>query len=120
MRTCNYCKYTEEEIGKFPASYGNCCSACKNGRPRYGLNRREQNELLDKQGGKCALCKVDIKLHQGRGKKSGQIDHKPGTGVGTGKPPEVRGVLCFTCNKNISNMDYDWFKKAAKYLYESL
>ena len=129
-KICKVCEFSEEEVKEycpedkgFPVSYGDLCSVCKNGRSRYGLNRREQLELLASQDNKCKICKTEVKLHQGRGKVSGQIDHTPGTGrgsrgPGTGKPADVRGVLCFTCNKNLSDSNITWLKAAVKYLEE--
>jgi len=120
MKTCNYCGYTEDEIGKFPESYGNRCSACKNGRHRYNLNRVEQEELLDYQNNKCGnpSCRKEIKLFQGKGKEGAHIDH-----YGATLPYSkwvngefVRGVLCFDCNKYIGSHDIEYFKGIIEYL----
>ncbi|MDB4345192.1 endonuclease VII domain-containing protein [bacterium] len=113
-KTCRVCSITEKELGKpFPASYGAQCSTCKNGKYRYGLNRLQQLELLKKQNNSCAICEKDIKLFQGNGKQTAQIDHKPGT---QGNNAIVRGILCFDCNNRLSNSTARWLKRAIQYL----
>ena len=113
MKTCNCCGKTEEEIGPFPASYGNRCSVCKNGRHRYGMNRNQQERLLDTQEGKCAICEAELELHIGRKPGAACIDHREGQG---GDPKGVRGVLCSACNTTIGNHAVEHFEKIIKYI----
>jgi len=51
---------------------------------KYGISLKQRNELFEKQGGVCAICKNTPKgsLH---------TDHSHSTGV-------VRGILCNKCN----------------------
>ena len=88
MKTCIKCGL---EFDK--KSRGGMCSVCKNGIHRYGLNRIQQEELLNTQNGLCAICKEPIILHNRKDsyKHTGNIDHNHKTG-------KVRGILCHPCN----------------------
>jgi hypothetical protein len=120
MKTCKVCKWTEDEIGQFPLSYGNLCSACKNGRNRYNLNRRQQEEILEYQGGKCGIptCGKEVKLFQGKGRKGTHVDH-----YGETRPYAkwesnwfVRGVICYDCNSFLGSNDIAFFEGVIEYL----
>ena len=95
IKTCTECG--EEYPRGHPR--GAKCYTCKNGIERYGLNRLEQEELLESQGGTCAVCPEEILLHQGRGGKSGVIDHIHGTKI-------PRGVLCNKHNNFLSSLEH--------------
>jgi hypothetical protein len=58
---------------------------------RYGLSKEAYSALLDKQDGKCAICREEIALH---------VDHDHATG-------DVRGLLCRACNNGIGNFADD-------------
>ena len=81
---------------------------------RYGLDRKQQIELLEKQDSKCALCNDPIKLHDRSkfgSKSTGNIDHCHTTGV-------VRGILCHPCNVTLGyfenkNIDFNRIKEYA-------
>ena len=69
----------------------------------YGITLEEYNIMLEKQDGKCAICKTaDPKGRQsGRGKVDNfYVDHNHDTG-------EVRGLLCNACNRAIGNFQDD-------------
>lgn len=68
----------------------------------YGLTEKEYNDLLDRQGHKCALCRKEKRL---------QVDHCHKTG-------KVRGLLCSSCNTGIGRLgdDVDGLKAAIAYL----
>jgi hypothetical protein len=51
-------------------------------RRRYGIGQAEFTEMLEGQGGKCAICRAPDPQH---------VDHDHRTGW-------VRGILCFNCN----------------------
>ena len=90
-------------VHKHPAAYGGYnalpkCKACMTVYKRemhfiktYGINLKEYQELLDKQGGCCAVCSSS-----GSGKTSDRlvVDHCHSTG-------RVRGLLCWPCNIGI-------------------
>lgn len=68
----------------------------------YGLSMEDYQIILDSQNGTCALCDSKDRL---------SVDHNHSTG-------EVRGLLCYDCNRNFI-ADYelpDKFLKAAEYL----
>jgi hypothetical protein len=54
----------------------------------YGITKEKYATMLDKQGGKCAICR------RFPGKQHLQIDHNHTTGA-------VRGLLCRTCNAGL-------------------
>lgn len=55
---------------------------------RYGITLKQYRQMLKKQGNACAICKRDQSLFS----KSLAVDHDHKSG-------EVRGLLCFFCNK---------------------
>jgi hypothetical protein len=79
--------------------------ALRDGRT-FGISADEFDELLEKQGGGCAVC----------GKRpervaSLHLDHDHETGG-------VRGILCLSCNQGIGKFrdDPDLLERAASYL----
>ena len=69
---------------------------------RYGVDEFEIEWKLLQQDGKCALCKEASAEH---------VDHDHRTG-------ELRGVLCFNCNRALGYFGDDWptLCRAADYL----
>src|SRR3990172_7927579 len=59
---------------------------------KYGLTEEQFQGMLQKQGGRCAICRTDVP--GGRGGKSFATDHDHVTGI-------VRGLLCQRCNQAI-------------------
>jgi Recombination endonuclease VII len=59
-------------------------------RTKYGMEQEDYDELLESQGGRCAIC----------GRPFGRvcIDHDHATG-------QVRGLLCNLCNSRLG-----WFE----------
>jgi Autographiviridae endonuclease VII len=76
---------------------------------KYNVSKEQYQEMLDKQGNRCQICRklhnVDIK----RGRL--YIDHNHTTG-------KVRGLLCNNCNSGIGNLqdDPDIVQSALEYL----
>ena len=82
---------------------GSRCKACHNARNRatikrlygdtrhyhyrqkYGISRAEFDDMVDAQGGLCAIC---------RRRPATQVDHDHDTG-------KVRGILCLHCNAGL-------------------
>lgn len=59
----------------------------------YGITVQEYEQLLESQGGKCAICKNDC--------ASGNrlaVDHNHATGI-------VRGLLCKVCNRQVGQIE---------------
>jgi hypothetical protein len=72
---------------------------------RYGLTIDQYRVLLDRQGGKCAIC---------GGNENGRrfaVDHCHDTG-------RIRGLLCMKCNTGIGKLrdSVDLLRKAIAYL----
>lgn len=71
----------------------------------YGMTDAEYDQLLEYQGGGCAIC--------GRPPKTKRLDtdHDHQTGL-------LRGLLCFPCNRLLIGRHTDWrlFREAAWYL----
>jgi hypothetical protein len=136
-KTCSSCKqekavalfynYSKSKDGKF-----NQCKTCQKESVRkyknkmgkayyereryykwksyYGLSEEEYKNILDGQGGSCAICGENIHLEENNGKRSA-IDHCHNSG-------EVRGILCSNCNRGIGFLgdNSKVVKKALDYL----
>jgi hypothetical protein len=74
---------------------------------KYGLSRKQYNEMFRKQRGCCAICGV----HQSEFKKALAVDHNHSTG-------KNRGLLCSACNVAIGLLkeDREVLRKAMLYL----
>jgi len=70
---------------------------------RYGITIDEFTEILDSQGGICAVC--------GKGAKRQVVDHDHSDG-------QVRGILCVRCNVCIGGLGdtLEGLMKAVRYL----
>lgn len=73
----------------------------------YGVTPQQFRSLLDRQGGRCAICRTD---HAGLG-RDWHVDHDHKTGA-------VRGLLCTHCNFGLGHFKDDpaRIQRAAKYL----
>lgn len=74
----------------------------------YGITEAEYDDLLDAQGGRCAICRKPPKT------KSLAVDHDHRTG-------RIRGLLCSFCNYNLlgrRDRDVHLFLRAYEYLTE--
>jgi hypothetical protein len=60
-------------------------------RRKYGVSVAQYDEMLAKQGGGCAICRVAGDHPRNRGNGALHVDHDHKTG-------RVRGILCATCN----------------------
>jgi RNA polymerase subunit RPABC4/transcription elongation factor Spt4 len=67
---------------------------------KYGITRPEYDQMLEKQGGHCALCP----------EPATHLDHDHSTLVN-------RGILCNTCNVSMAAVDRDieWTARAREY-----
>jgi len=92
------------------------CKQCDDDRTRrkqllskYGISDEGYRELLNSQGGVCAICLAPS--DPDRKRKWFCVDHDHGTG-------EVRGILCSGCNKALGLLGDDWkvVLRAAQYL----
>ncbi|MEU5737025.1 endonuclease VII domain-containing protein [Streptomyces tendae] len=72
----------------------------------YGLTREQYAAMLEEQGGVCAICKRECRVH---GRLS--IDHCHRTNV-------IRGLLCQSCNTALGHLedDPDRLRAAINYL----
>ena len=78
-------------------------------RTKYGLTSEKYNQMVENQGGVCAICKT--KPNFNKWKKRFAIDHCHTTG-------RVRGLLCDACNRGIGMLkdDPSILENAIKYL----
>ena len=88
-----------------------CHSAIQSDRAflRFGITREQYDEILEAQGGVCAICKEVC--NSGRRLA---VDHDHETG-------EVRGLLCGNCNTAIGKFhdNTDYLRAAIAYLENS-
>ncbi len=82
---------------------------------RYGVTREAVAEILERQGGGCAICARPLDISSGR---SAYIDHDHACHPrNEGCPRCVRGVLCSTCNSALASVEIPgWYEKARAYL----
>ena len=74
---------------------------------KYGITVGQYERLLEVQGGCCAVCQKNALVFKTRL----AVDHNHKTG-------EIRGLLCYRCNKFVigRNTDPSIFQSAAAYL----
>jgi Recombination endonuclease VII len=72
----------------------------------YGIGLVQHEQLLDQQGGVCAIC-----ARPPRGKRPLDVDHDHAT-------DRVRGLLCGNCNRAVGLLDEnpDLFDRAKAYV----
>jgi len=76
------------------------CSPCRNSIVRYGLTTPQRKIMLQEQGGKCAICELEIKFDGRRSHAEGpMVDHCHTTG-------KIREVLCGRCNMAIGAIEF--------------
>lgn len=128
MKYCPQCKQTKELSGfhKHQQGIGGVRPTCKECRKAtepynkrahlnrylksaYNITLQQYDEVLEQQGGKCAICGSDNPGHYGRF----SVDHNHLTN-------EVRGLLCNQCNVGIGALkdNPDVLMRAANYLID--
>jgi len=70
---------------------------------RYGITMADYHELLERQNGRCAICRTAVP--GGRGDRF-HVDHDLATG-------RVRGLLCWNCNRRLGVLENLEFRVAA-------
>ncbi len=82
----------------------------------YGLSKEDYNEMLDNQGGTCAICKREewSRASVTNKVKALAVDHCHDTG-------NVRGLLCRACNLGIGYFEdnIESLDEAIKYLEQA-
>ena len=80
---------------------------------KYGMSLQDYEDILKKQGNRCAICKSTSNSDPNR-KNNFDVDHCHVTGV-------VRGLLCSNCNTGIGLLkdSVDNLNSAIKYLEHS-
>lgn len=71
---------------------------------RYGMRLEDYDAMLDRQGGKCALCSAE----KPGGKGKWHIDHVGGTNRNVRlqcQADAVRGLLCHRCNVSLGHYE---------------
>lgn len=74
----------------------------------YGITRAERDAMLERQGGKCAICRAETTF---RGRGGAHLDHCHKTG-------KIREVLCSSCNQALGafNDDPNLLRRAASHI----
>jgi hypothetical protein len=82
---------------------------------KYGLTGSDFAGLLAQQGGRCAICLVELDCDTASWKRPNavRVDHDHDTGA-------VRGLLCKKCNTGLGQFcdNEDLLVKAGRYLHE--
>jgi hypothetical protein len=106
-------EYTTENSYVNPSTGNRQCRACQAERSRqtfrrklYGLQIEEYEELLDRQRGRCAICREPA-----AGDLALAADHDHATGA-------IRGLLCSRCNNGLGSFrdDPGLLEAAVRYL----
>lgn len=73
----------------------------------YGITLQQYDELLERQGGGCAICERPAEVF----KTSLCVDHSHKTG-------EIRGLLCHYCNRRLigRHTDGELLRKMGDYV----
>jgi dCTP deaminase len=76
-------------------------------RIRYGISEAEWDQMFDRQGQRCAICKCQ----EPKSKVGWHTDHDHDSG-------EIRGILCENCNRGLGMYEHDisFLRRAAAYL----
>jgi hypothetical protein len=127
LKHCVYCEQTKS-LDQFPSNNsdrsqgfkGKCLSCTMDGRMKstYGVDRKQYDAMLAKQGGGCAICGT---TNPGGGRRATKfyVDHDHSCCPGkTCCGACVRGLLCNGCNLalGIVKDDVERLKKAIHYL----
>ena len=77
----------------------------------FGLTPEAYAELLEAQGGVCAICGLPERYYRSGKLLNLAVDHDHNTG-------DVRGLLCANCNRGIGMFsdDAETLRRAAEYL----
>lgn len=78
----------------------------------YGMTQQQFDAIFRTQGGKCAICRREIRTGKDTPMKEyACIDHDHATG-------KVRGLLCSGCNHGLGNFNDnpDQLRRAVTYL----
>ncbi len=112
---CKTCKEYKEasEFSKASGDWTGVSTRCKvcnrdvKYQTKYGITLTRYNELLEEQGGKCAICEGDCSTGRNLA-----VDHDHKTG-------KARGLLCAECNTALARVEIPgWAKKAVAYIKE--
>jgi hypothetical protein len=126
VKECRTCSQTKpiSDFAKNPTGIHGVRGTCKECRPkdtrltvrgrnvrwRYGIELDEFVGMYEDQGGKCAICRIDVDLYAPEDRKANvaHVDHCHTTG-------KIRALLCHQCNVGIGA-----FKEDAKVLQNAI
>lgn len=113
---CKTCKVYKEREGFAKSSrresgVASRCLVCNRDvkyQVKYGITLTQYEAMLERQGGKCALCGE----HGSSRVRRLAVDH-------CHKTDKVRGLLCVKCNTALARVEIPgWAKKAVAYIKE--
>ena len=98
VKCCKRCGGTE--FKRYGTRQNRECVACRSKRVKdatlrrnYGISLEQYDDLLKVQGGRCAICRVDMEEYPRRF----SVDH-------CHISSRVRGLLCLQCNVGLGNL----------------
>ena len=118
VKKCGTCKTTKpiSEFAKNPTGVHGVRGTCKECRPkdtpltirgrnvryRYGIELDDFVAMYEDQGGKCAICFIEVDLYAPEERKANvaHVDHCHATG-------KIRALLCHQCNVGIGAFKED-------------
>ena len=118
VKKCRTCKTTKpiSEFAKNPTGVHGVRGTCKECRPkdtpltirgrnvryRYGIELDDFVAMYEDQGGKCAICFIEVDLYAPEERKANvaHVDHCHTTG-------KIRALLCHQCNVGIGAFKED-------------
>jgi Autographiviridae endonuclease VII len=92
----NWHKRNKDKVDAAQQKYRDSGNQWRNALKRlYGITEEQYNEMLQRQGGCCAICRNPQNNHTS---KRLHVDHDHSTGV-------VRGLLCYRCNQGLGSFE---------------
>lgn len=76
----------------------------------YGITHARYEEMVEMQGGRCAICEESLKTVESKNVKHYCVDHDHKTG-------QVRGILCTNCNFGIGHFKDDETRLQSALMY---
>ena len=107
-------KKFDKRVNKYYESRSARCGVCERLKQKYGITRKDRDEMYAEQDGKCVICKDNLTFAWNHSKASAAVDHCHTSG-------KVRGLLCMNCNMGLGKFqdNPEFLRNAADYLEDN-